>query len=76
MKRIRDMEVVTCCICGEEFDKIKTRPLFTGRVKYMCPKCEAMANKEIASSKSAWRNTDAGKKAIEINELKKRRRSR
>ena len=74
MKRTRDVEVVTCCICGEEIDKIKTRTLFTGRVKYMCPKCEATANKELAGAKSTWRNTGVGKKTIEdMNKLNRRR---
>ena len=74
MRRIRDIEVVTCCICGEELDKIKASRIFTGRVKYMCPKCEAMANKELAGAKSTWRNTEVGKKAIEeMNEHSRRR---
>ena len=34
MKRIRDIEVETCCICGEKFDKLKMHQMFTGRVKY------------------------------------------
>ena len=35
MNRIRDIETVTCCVCGKECDKIRTREIFTGRVRYI-----------------------------------------
>ena len=56
MKIIRPVEVVTCCICGEEFDKLTTREIFTGRVKYIRTACEAMGNKELAEFKGRRRN--------------------
>ena len=31
MKVLRPIEVATCDICGEEFDKLKMKRIFTGR---------------------------------------------
>lgn len=74
MNRVRPIEVVTCCICGREFDKIRTKEIFTGRVKYMCLECDANANKQIAGVKEAWRKTPAGKAAIEKMNKRNRRK--
>ena len=65
MKRLRPIETVKCCICKEDVDKINTREIFTGRAKYICPRCDALANKEVAMMKSQWKASASGKSAIE-----------
>ena len=65
MKRFRPIETVKCCICEEDVDKLNTRKIFTGRVKYVCPKCDALANKEMGMMKSQWKASASGKNAIE-----------
>lgn len=66
MKTIRPIEIETCCICGQQFDKIRMFEIFTGRVKYMCPECYAMSNREIAARRSIWEDSERGKRAISI----------
>ncbi|MCQ2563890.1 MAG: hypothetical protein MJ128_05330 [Mogibacterium sp.] len=71
MKTIRPIEVAECCNCGEEFDIIKMKRLFTGRVRYMCPECYARANRQLSAKRSEWMSSTKGKQAIAISERKK-----
>ena len=65
MKRLRPIETETCCICGEQFDKIKMRDFSTGRsTKWMCLECYAGANREIKARQSAWRRSSKGRQII------------
>ena len=64
MKRIRPIKVVTCCVCGGAFDKIRMRELFTGRTKYICPACYAAANRQIEARRSTWESSPKGKQII------------
>lgn len=64
MKRIRDIEVETCCICGEKFDKLKMHQMFTGRVKYECSACRARGERQVAGKYKDWRSTAKGKAVI------------
>lgn len=61
---IRPIEVATCCVCGEEFDKIKMREVFTGRTRYICPACYALGQKEADAKNQAWRDSARGKQII------------
>ncbi len=50
MKRIRPIEVETCCICGEQFNKEKMEKLCSGKsVQYLCPECYASGNRQLDS---------------------------
>jgi len=71
MRNIRPIEVVTCCICGEEFDKIRAKEFFTGRNQYMCPDCHAMGERQLAARKTEWRDSPRGKRIIAKAEKKK-----
>ena len=64
MKRFRPIETVKCCICEEDVDKLNTREIFTGRLKHICPRCDALANKEVDMMKSQWKASASGKSAI------------
>lgn len=65
MKRLRPVETETCCICGEQFDKIKMRDFSIGRsTKWMCLECYAGANREIETRQSAWKRSSKGKQVI------------
>ena len=72
MNRIRDVETVTCCVCGKECDKIRTREIFTGRVRYICFGCEAAGDKEVKGAHDGWRRSPAGQKVM--REIQKRGR--
>lgn len=71
MRIIRPIEAVTCCVCGEAFDKLKMREIFTGRVKYICPECYAAANKQLDSRRAAWK--DSAKDRQILSEMEKRK---
>ena len=71
MKTFRPVEVETCSICGEQFDKINLRPIFTGRDKYICPACYAGANRQMDARRSAWRSSSRGKQVISQANKKK-----
>lgn len=64
MKRIRPIKVVTCCVCGGAFDKIRMHELFTGRTKYMCPACYAAANRQMDARRSAWKSLSKDERII------------
>lgn len=72
MSRIRNIEVETCCICGEEFDKIRMHDFGIGRtVKWMCPKCYACGNREVDAKNATWKNSVRGKQVIKESEKNK-----
>ena len=73
MKVLRPMEVVTCCVCGEEFDKIKMHKIFTGRTKYICPECYSNANRQMDARRSDWKGSTRGKQIISESEKKRRK---
>ena len=65
MKVFRPIEVETCCICGEQFDKIKMRDFFTGRrTIWMCPECYANGNRQLDGRRAAWKDSAKGKDVI------------
>ena len=68
MKVVRPIEVETCCICGEQFDKIRLKEIFTGRVKYICPKCYSNGNRQLDAHKSEWKSSARGKQIITESE--------
>lgn len=68
MKTIRDIEVETCCVCGEEFDKINLREIFTGRTKYICPSCYDLGQRQADAKTQDWRNSSRGKQIISAAE--------
>ena len=74
MRTIRPVEVVTCCVCGEEFDKIKMREIFTGRTRYVCPECYNNGNREIDARRAAWKDSARGKQIISESEKRRKRR--
>lgn len=65
MKRLRPIDVETCCICGEKFDKLKMREVFTGRKLYICPGCWTAGQNEANAAKASWRRTPTGKATLE-----------
>lgn len=71
MKDVKDIELATCSVCGEEYDKEKMRKLFTGRVRYICPRCHANGNKQIEAKHSEWRDSAKGKQIIAWADKKK-----
>ena len=72
MKRPRPIEVETCCICGEQFDKIKMRDFSTGiSTKWMCPECYAGANRQMDARRSAWKRSSKGKQVISESNKRK-----
>ena len=71
MSYIRPRYVEKCILCGEEFDKAKMREIFTGRIRYICPACDARGNRQIAAKQTDWRKTYKGKVAIEHCRKKK-----
>ena len=72
MRTIRPIEVETCCICGEQFDKIKMRDFFVGRQTiWMCPACYAGGNRQLDARRAAWKNSAKGKDVITKAEKKK-----
>ena len=71
MKRIRAIEIETCCVCGEEFDKLTMTEIFTGRTKYMCQACRNRGNAQIEAKRSALKATRRGKNMIEYCEKNK-----
>lgn len=68
MKRLRPIEIETCCICGEQYDKLSMRKLFTGRVKYICQSCYALGNRELEAKRSDWVESARGKHVITESE--------
>lgn len=66
VRTIRPIEIETCCICGEQYEKGRMIRMFTGRVRYMCPECYARSNREIAARRSIWEDSERGKRAISI----------
>ena len=56
MKTLRPIRLETCCICGEEFDAVKMREVFTGRIKYICPDCYMRADSQAAARSAAKKN--------------------
>ena len=72
MKSFRPIEIVKCCICEEDIDKLNTREIFTGRVKYICPKCDALANKEAGAVQSRRRSTVPRKNEAEKQDHNKK----
>lgn len=74
MKVLRPIEIETCCICGEQFDKLKMREIFTGRKKYVCPECWMTGQNEANAAKSSWRKTPTGKATIENMNRRGRKR--
>ena len=54
MKHFRPIEVVECCVCGEEFDKIKMKRMFTGRPKYICPECYNNGQRQVSARRSEF----------------------
>ena len=69
MKTLRPIEVETCCICGEEFDKIKMRDFHLGKsTKWMCPECYASGNGQLDARRSEWRGSAKGKQVIKASE--------
>lgn len=69
MKRIRPVEIETCCICGEQFDKIKMKDMSIGRTtKWMCPECYARAQRQLDAKRAEWRRSPKGKQVIKASE--------
>ena len=64
MKTLRPDEIVTCDICGQEFDKLYAYEVFTGRTKYICPECHNKGEHELQVKHERWRNSAKGKAAI------------
>ena len=65
MITIRLIEVEKCCICRQEFDKIKMRDFFLGsRTVWMCPECYAGGNRQLDAKRAAWKNSTKGKSII------------
>ncbi len=71
MKRIRAIEIETCCVCGEEFDKLTMNEIFTGRKKYMCQACKNRGNAQIEAKRSELKATRRGKDIIAFCEKNK-----
>lgn len=69
MKRIRPIEIETCCICGGQFDKLKMKDLNCGRAtKWMCPECYARGNRQLDAKRDEWRRSPKGKHIISLSE--------
>ena len=68
MKGLRPIEVERCCVCGEEYDKIRMHKIFTGRVKYICQSCHAQGHREIDAKRSTWVESARGKRVISESE--------
>lgn len=65
MKIIRPVEVETCCICGQQFDKIKLQEMNIGRkTEYFCPECYARGHNQINAKASTWRRSAKGKEVL------------
>lgn len=71
MKVLRPMEVVTCCICGEEFDKLKMKRIFTGRTKYICPECYNNGHRQVSARRTDFESSPRGKQIISESEKNK-----
>lgn len=68
---IRDREVEECAVCGREFDKLRMKEIFTGRVRYICLECSRKGSSQIDSRQRDWRNSYRGKTIIEHCEKNK-----
>lgn len=71
MKAFRSVEIETCCICGEEFDKLYMHEVFTGRRKYICQGCWNRGNSEMDAKHESFRSSYRGKTAIAKHEKNK-----
>lgn len=69
MKVFRPIEVTTCCVCGEEFDKIKMKRMFTGRARYICMECYNNGQRQVSARRSEFEESYRGKQII--SELEK-----
>jgi len=71
MRNIRPIEIEECLVCGREFDKLRMKELFTGRIKYICPECSRLGHRQIDAMKKDRRKTSRGKAIIEQCEKNK-----
>lgn len=71
MRKIRPIEVERCALCGEEFDKLKMKEVFTGRKRYICLDCQRLGDSQVDARQKEWRNTARGKAIIEQCEKNK-----
>ena len=70
MKRIRAIEIETCCVCGKECDKLTMYEIFTGRTKYICRKCKTRGNREMDARIGRARASSRAKAAEEMKRRK------
>ena len=68
MKHFRPIEVVECCVCGEEFDKIKMKRMFTGRPRYICPECYNNGQRQVSARRTEFEGSTRGKQIISESE--------
>lgn len=65
------MSIEKCMLCGEEFRDTEMFEVFTGRRRYICPRCRANGYREIYRKQQAFRNTAKGRQIIENAKKKK-----
>ena len=68
MKCIRPVEIVTCCVCGREFDKIRMKRMFTGRARYICMECYNNGQRQVSARRSEFEESYRGKQIISESE--------
>ena len=67
----KEMSLEKCMLCGKELRKADMFEVFTGRVRYICPKCRATGYKELYKRKQAFRDSVKGRQIIENARKKK-----
>ena len=68
MKYFRPIEVVECCVCGKEFDKMKMKRMFTGRARYICMECYNNGQRQVSARRAAFEGSTRGKQIISKSE--------
>ena len=66
------MQTGKCMICGEEFMLHDLREVFTGRKRYLCPKCYVNGQREVDEHQYDWFVSTEGKRALKAAEEKRR----
>ena len=59
MKVFRPVYVEKCAVCGKECDRLHMHEVFTSRIRYICPECYVLGDKEMQALGNAKRKFKA-----------------
>ena len=65
MNKSREIRLMRCGICGEEFDELTMHEIFTSRRQHICNSCYNRGNRQIDAKNKDWRRSAKGKTIIE-----------